>query len=77
MPTNTVRIAKNTLMLYFRQILIMLVSLYTIRVVLNTLGTEDYGIYSVAAGVVVMLGFFVKFYGDNKTALFCIRLISL
>jgi O-antigen/teichoic acid export membrane protein len=57
MPTNTARIAKNTLMLYFRQILIMLVSLYTVRVVLNTLGAEDYGIYNVVAGVVAMLGF--------------------
>lgn len=36
--SNTKRIAKNTLMLYFRQILIMIVSLYTVRVVLNTLG---------------------------------------
>lgn len=44
-------------MLYFRQILIMLVSLYTVRVVLSVLGTEDYGIYNVVAGVVVMFGF--------------------
>jgi O-antigen/teichoic acid export membrane protein len=51
------RIAKNTMMLYFRQILIMLVSLYTVRVVLNTLGEEDYGIYNVVAGVVTMFGF--------------------
>jgi Na+-driven multidrug efflux pump len=57
MPSNTARIAKNTLMLYFRQILIMLVSLYTVRVVLNTLGAEEYGIYNVVAGVVTMLGF--------------------
>jgi O-antigen/teichoic acid export membrane protein len=57
MPTNTARIAKNTLMLYFRQILIMLVSLYTVRVVLETLGAEDYGIYNVVAGVVTMFGF--------------------
>jgi O-antigen/teichoic acid export membrane protein len=57
MPTNTRRIAKNTLMLYFRQILIMLVSLYTVRVVLETLGAEDYGIYNVVAGVVTMFGF--------------------
>lgn len=41
---TTKRIAKNTLMLYFRQILIMIVSLYTVRVVLNMLGAEDYGI---------------------------------
>ncbi|AEE15890.1 polysaccharide biosynthesis protein [Treponema brennaborense DSM 12168] len=51
------RIAKNTLMLYFRQILIMLVSLYTVREVLNVLGAEDYGIYNVVAGVVTMFGF--------------------
>ncbi|MDR0682603.1 MAG: lipopolysaccharide biosynthesis protein [Dysgonamonadaceae bacterium] len=44
-------------MLYFRQILIMLVSLYTVRVVLKTLGAEDYGIYNVVAGVVVLFSF--------------------
>jgi Na+-driven multidrug efflux pump len=44
-------------MLYFRQILIMLVSLYTVRVVLETLGAEDYGIYNVVAGVVVLFSF--------------------
>lgn len=55
--SNTKRIAKNTLMLYFRQILIMLVSLYTVRVVLNVLGAEDYGIYNVVAGVVTMFTF--------------------
>lgn len=55
--SSTKRIAKNTLMLYFRQILIMLVSLYTVRVVLNTLGAEDYGIYNVVAGVVVLFSF--------------------
>ena len=55
--SNSRRIAKNTLMLYFRQILIMLVSLYTVRVVLSVLGAEDYGIYNVVAGVVTMFGF--------------------
>jgi O-antigen/teichoic acid export membrane protein len=55
--SNTKRIAKNTLMLYFRQILIMTASLYTVRVVLNTLGAEDYGIYNVAAGIVTMFAF--------------------
>jgi O-antigen/teichoic acid export membrane protein len=55
--SNTALIAKNTLLLYFRQILIMLVSLYTVRVVLNILGAEDYGIYNVVAGVVTMFGF--------------------
>lgn len=51
---NNKRIAKNTLFLYFRTILIMLVTLYTSRVVLNTLGVEDYGVYSAVGGVVSM-----------------------
>lgn len=51
------RIAKNTFMLYIRQIIILLVSLYTIRVVLDELGVEDYGIYNVVTGVVTLLSF--------------------
>ena len=54
---NNKRIAKNTLFLYFRQILILLVSLYTVRVVLNTLGIEDYGIYNVVGGIVSFFTF--------------------
>lgn len=45
-------------MLYIRMALTMLVSLYTSRVVLNALGTTDYGIFNVVGGVVAMLGFF-------------------
>ncbi len=48
------RIAKNTLFLYFRQLLVMAVSLYTVRVVLAELGAEDYGIYNVVGGFVAM-----------------------
>ena len=48
------RIAKNTLFLYFRQILVIVVSLYTVRVVLAALGVEDYGIYNVVGGFVAM-----------------------
>jgi len=51
------RIAKNTLLLYFRQILIMLVSLYTVRVILEVLGVEDFGIQNVVAGMVTMFSF--------------------
>jgi len=57
MPSNAIRIAKNTLMLYVRQIVIMLVNLYTLRVVLVTLGVEDFGIYNVAGGIVVLFTF--------------------
>lgn len=48
------RIAKNTFFLYFRTILIMVVTLFTSRVVLNTLGVEDYGVYNAVGGVVSM-----------------------
>ena len=48
------KIAKNTLFLYIRMILVMIVSLYISRVVLNTLGVEDYGILNVVGGFVSM-----------------------
>ena len=51
---NTRRIAKNTLMLYVRMLALMLVGLYTSRVVLNALGENDFGIYDVVGGVVAM-----------------------
>lgn len=48
------RIARNTLMLYVRMFFLMLVGLYTSRVVLSALGENDYGIYNVVGGVVAM-----------------------
>ena len=60
MPANTTsnkRIAKNTLLLYVRMLLVMTVKLYTSRVVLNILGVEDYGIYNVVGGIVVLFSF--------------------
>lgn len=51
------RIAKNTVLLYFRMALTMLVALYTSRVILEVLGASDYGLYNVVGGVVTMLGF--------------------
>lgn len=54
---NNKRIAKNTLLLYVRMLLTMLVSLYTSRVVLNVLGVEDFGIYNVVGGIVTMFTF--------------------
>lgn len=50
-------IAKNTAVLYVRMLFIMIISLYTVRVVLNVLGVEDYGIYDVVAGVVTTMSF--------------------
>ena len=51
---KTSRIAKNTLMLYVRMLFLMLVGLYTSRVVLGALGEDDFGIYNVVGGVVAM-----------------------
>lgn len=51
------RIAKNTLYLYMRMLMVMVVSLFTVRVVLNALGAEDYGINNVVGGFVTMFAF--------------------
>lgn len=55
--SNNKRIAKNTMMLYFRMTLTMVVSLYTSRVLLNTLGIEDFGIFSVVGSIVILFEF--------------------
>ena len=52
--SNNKRIAKNTLILYVRMLFMMLVALYTSRVILNVLGVEDFGIYNVVGGLVSM-----------------------
>lgn len=51
------RIARNTVFLYVRMIIVLLVSLYTTRALLSALGVEDYGIYNVVAGFVTMFAF--------------------
>ncbi len=51
------RIAKNTMLLYIRMLLTMAITLYTSRIVLNTLGVEDFGIYNVVGGFVTMFAF--------------------
>ena len=54
---NNRRIAKNTIMLYIRMLVMTLISLYTVRVTLHVLGAEDYGIYNAVAGVLGFIGF--------------------
>ena len=46
------RIAKNTAVLYLRSTIMLLISLYTSRVILQTLGVSDYGIIGAVAGAV-------------------------
>lgn len=55
--SNNRRIAKNAIYLYFRMIIMMLVTLYTSRVILQSLGVEDFGIYNVVGGIIAMFGF--------------------
>lgn len=57
MPINSKRIAKNTLLLYLRMILLMAVTLYTSRVVLAELGVDDYGIYCLIGGIISLFSF--------------------
>ena len=54
---NNKRIAKNTLLLYIRMFLMMGITLYTSRVVLQMLGVDDFGIYNVVGGIVVLFSF--------------------
>lgn len=51
------KIAKNTIYMYVRMIFVMAISLYTSRVVLNTLGVDDYGTYQVVGVIVGLLAF--------------------
>ena len=51
MDSNSKRIAKNTLFLYLRMGLLMFISLFTSRVLLDKLGVEDFGVYNVIGGM--------------------------
>ena len=51
---NSTRIARNTILLYFRMLLLMCIGLFTSRVVLNSLGVDDFGIYGAVGGVVML-----------------------
>lgn len=53
--SNPRLIAKNTIVLYVRTLITMLIALYTSRVVLQTLGVEDFGLYNVVGGIVTIL----------------------
>ena len=57
MAIDSKRIAKNTIFLYARLFLVLCVSLYTSRVILDKLGVDDYGLYNVAFSVIGLLSF--------------------
>ena len=77
MPNNTVnnkRIAKNTLFLYVRMLVVMAVGLYTVRAILDLLGVVDYGIYNVVGGVVSMFSFLNSTLATSSQRYFSIEL---
>lgn len=65
--SNNKRIAKNTAFLYLRQLIIMVVSIYTSRVILDVLGASDYGIYNVVGGIVTMMSFLNGALGSSSS----------
>lgn len=66
MEEKSKRIAKNTLLLYLRMLVTMVVGLFTSRVILNTLGVSDFGIYNVVGGFV---GMFSMISGSLSSAI--------
>lgn len=67
--TGNRTIAKNTVMLYFRAILMMGIGLYTSRIILQVLGVTDFGIYNAVGGIIAMFGFISSSLG-NATSRF-------
>ena len=65
--TNNQTIAKNTMFLYFRMMVTMVISLYTSRVILQVLGVDDYGIYQAVGGIVGFLGFINNALGTGSS----------
>lgn len=77
MPDNSVnnkRIAKNTIFLYLRMLVVMGVGLYTVRAILDLLGVVDYGIYNVVGGVVGMFSFLNGTLSTSSQRYFSIEL---
>lgn len=71
---NNKRIAKNTFYLYLRMLVVMGISLYTVRAILDILGVVDYGIYNVVGGVVTMFAFMNRTLSTSSQRYFSIEL---
>lgn len=61
------RIVKNTIFLYIRMMVVMIVTLFTSRIILNTLGATDYGIYNVVGGIVTIVAFLNSALGGSTS----------
>lgn len=89
---NNKRIARNTLYMYFRMFVLMAVSFFTMRIVFNALGIDDYGIYNIVGSIIVLFSFInngltiatkryvtaelVKGNEKSQCNVFCLSLIS-
>lgn len=74
METNNNRIAKNTFFLYLRMFVTMAVSLYTVRVVLNVLTVEDYGLYGAVGGIILTFSFISSVLDNASQRFFAFEL---
>lgn len=74
MVSSNRTILKNTVFLYFRMFVIMLVSLFTVRVVLRTLGVVDYGVYSVIGGVIASIAFISDVLANASQRFFSVEI---
>lgn len=74
--SNTKRIAKNTIVLYIRMIVVLIITLYTSRVVLKALGVDDFGLYGVIGGVVGLFAFFKTSMGKATQRFLNIEMVK-
>lgn len=68
------RVAKNTMFMYMRMFLVMAVSLYTVRIVLQTLGLNDYGVYSAVGGIISSLTFITNVLAIASQRFFAVEI---
>ena len=64
---NNRQIAKNTIVLYIRMIVVLFIGLYSSRVILNSLGVVDYGIYNVVGSMVVLFSYMDSALSQSAT----------
>lgn len=72
--SNNKRIARNTLFLYVRMLLVFFVNLFVVRIVLDSLGAEEYGLYNVVAGIVTVFSFLTSMMSSASLRFFSFEL---
>lgn len=75
MAIDKARIAKNTFFLYSRMLILMGISLFTVKIVLKALGAVDYGIYNVVGGVVFYFHLYIVLLLMLHNVSFLMRLV--